>query len=392
MPKPKSSISKKISLLFSTLLCSLAVLSLIVNLLWPDRAFSVVENRPLSRFPAPSLASLQSGQWQKGVTDWFSDQFIGRDAWFHIHYLMSKMTGIQKIEDVYLGQNCLIQQAPSMDEEMMLHKARAINAFYSVYPLETMVLIAPTAEWIEKSRLPRFVEPLNQEEALRFLFDQLGPKIEMPDLNAHMEEYASYYLYYRTDHHWTSLGAWQAARIILESQKIETSLDQYDCYPVSSGFRGTLASRTGSLFLKDTIDLYVAKDNPDYLVVYNNDGIRLPTIYDDEALERKDQYEVFFGGNDALVQITTQSSSDRHLLIFKDSYANSVIQFLLPYYRSITMVDPRYYYDDLTRLMSSSMITDVLYLYSYSTFQTDRALMDVLESAVQIKSSQNAQV
>ena len=135
--------------------------------------------------------------------------------------------------------------------------------------------------------------------------------------------------------------------------------------------------------MKDTIDIYVAKNNPDYLVTYNNDGNPVPTIYDDEALHRKDQYEVFFGGNDSLVQINLNTDSTRHLLIFKDSYANSMIQFLLPYYRSITIVDPRYYYDDITRLIESDMITDVLFLYNYNSFQTDTSLLDVLNSAIQ---------
>lgn len=198
-----------------------------------------------------------------------------------------------------------------------------------------------------------------------------------------LEKNQNKYQYYKTDHHWTSLGAYHAAKQFLKSQGMEIAYSDYERMPVSNSFRGTLESKTGSVFLKDTIDIYVAKNNPDYLVTYNNDGNPVPTIYDDEALHRKDQYEVFFGGNDSLVQINLNTDSTRHLLIFKDSYANSMIQFLLPYYRSITIVDPRYYYDDITRLIESDMITDVLFLYNYNSFQTDTSLLDVLNSAIQ---------
>ena len=72
----------------------------------------------------------------------------------------------------------------------------------------------------------------------------------------------------------------------------------------------------------------------------------------------------------------------KSLLIFKDSYANSFVQFLLPYYERIVLVDPRYYYEDVGSLSKSEAITDVLFLYSMNTFATDSSLADVLEQAV----------
>lgn len=373
---------KKASSLFGMLASGLVIVALVLNLLWPDRARSMVENRPLAGFPAPEMQTLAKGKWQNALNDWFSDQFVGRDSLFAIDYLIKKLSGVKIIDDVFLGHQMLIQQASPKDETILDRKAQAINHFFKMYPLHTMIGLVPGAQWVERSHLPSFVVPVDQPADITEFISRLDPSIQGLDISKNLEQVKDEYVFYKTDHHWTSLGAWQGASALLQACQIEPDLSAYDRYPVSNTFEGTLQARTGSIFLKDTIDIYVAKNNPDYLVMANNDGVYESTIYDQEALAGKDQYEVFLGGNDALVQISANTpDSNRHLLVFKDSYANAMIQFLLPYFRTITIVDPRYFYDNIDRLMEANMITDVLYLYSYNTFQTDTTLADVLESA-----------
>lgn len=383
MKKNKNLLKHRLTLVFSLGFSFILVFGLILNLVWPDRSHSDVENRPLQTFPALSLNGLKSNSWSDEVSDWFSDQFVGRDLFFHLNYLLKKGTGIREIDGVYLGKRTLIQNTSPYDADLMNQKAQAIQTFHSLFPLNIYIGIAPTAAQINQNRLPAFAQTADEKKAIQDFYSLLPEEIQKLDIEGVLEKNKEDYLYYRTDHHWTSLGAYQAASVFLQAQEINVSSNDYDCLPISNNFRGTLESKTGSVFLKDDIDIYVAKNNPDYLVTYNNDGKPVPTIYDDGALKQKDQYEVFFGGNDALIQISIDTDSDRHLLIFKDSYANSVVQFLLPYYRTITIVDPRYYYDDINRLIEADMITDVLFLYNYNSFQTDTSLLDVLNSANQ---------
>ena len=101
-------------------------------------------------------------------------------------------------------------------------------------------------------------------------------------------------------------------------------------------------------------------------------------MYESSALDQKDQYEVFFGGNHSRIDITTPLDENKNLLIFKDSYANCLIPFLQPYFRSIIVIDPRYYYDDIDSLITDNSITDILFLYNVDTFMTDTSLADVL--------------
>lgn len=99
------------------------------------------------------------------------------------------------------------------------------------------------------------------------------------------------------------------------------------------------------------------------------------------ALKQKDQYELFLGKNQALIQIETDSPYlGRHLLLLKDSYANSLVQFLLPYYRTITVVDPRYFYGDIDVLLSSYSISEIMYVFGEDSLTTDNSLSSVLDT------------
>jgi hypothetical protein len=162
---------------------------------------------------------------------------------------------------------------------------------------------------------------------------------------------------------------------------IENPIDSYEEYTVTESFSGTLASSTGYHGAQDSIEVYAPVDTEvNYLVTDSDNVEKRISLYDMDALEEKDKYQVFFGGNHALVDITTTNDTDRSLLIFKDSYANSFVPFLLPYYSEIIMIDPRYYYDNVERVIENYDITDVLFLYNMDTFMTDNSLADVLVS------------
>ena len=131
-----------------------------------------------------------------------------------------------------------------------------------------------------------------------------------------------------------------------------------------------MANKTGSLKIKDEIDIYVPKTETDYVVTDESTNKKSRTIYHSEALETKDNYAVFMGGNKSLFHINIDNDSKKHLLLIKDSYANSLIPFLIPEYESITVVDPRYY----------DLITDVLFMYNSNTFVQDTSLADMLQT------------
>ena len=154
----------------------------------------------------------------------------------------------------------------------------------------------------------------------------------------------------------------------------------YDVYTVTDSFEGTLSSKSGSHAVKDPIEIYTAQGfDMAYYVTYP-DQEKVSSLYRRECLDVKDKYTVFFGGNHPQLEISTTANNDRKLLIFKDSYANCFVQFLVPYYEKIIMVDARYYYDSIESTITSQSITDILFLYSADTLVKDTSLADVLSA------------
>ena len=207
------------------------------------------------------------------------------------------------------------------------------------------------------------------------------PDVRTANLTEALRSRRSEPLYYRTDHHWTSL----AARYAFETLSAQLDLQpvrSYTVYPVSDSFEGTLAAKTGSHAALDTIEIYVPDTDVQYAVTYADTQTTICSLYDRAKLAEKNQYEVFFGGNHARVDIQTTADTGRTLLLLKDSYANCFVQFLTPYYDRILMIDPRYFYDDLGALLRRERVTDALILYNYNTFVQDHALSVVLQSAL----------
>ena len=130
--------------------------------------------------------------------------------------------------------------------------------------------------------------------------------------------------------------------------------------------------------------VYLPKEEgtgPEVVVSYVEEQEKKATLYDTSKLKEKDKYAMFLGGNSGLIDIRTTADSTDRLLIVKDSYANSLMPFLMPYYREIFMVDPRYYYGDIHEIMENNKITSVLFLYNGNTFVEDNSISGVLENA-----------
>ena len=148
---------------------------------------------------------------------------------------------------------------------------------------------------------------------------------------------------------------------------------------MTDSFNGVLASKSGvGLDEKERIDIYVPTEGDDDVVVnYVDEGKKRTSLYDSSKLETRDKYGVFFGGNTSVMDIRTVSTSQKRLLVVKDSFADCFIPFLTPYYREIVVVDPRYYSGTMADIMDTYRITDVLILYSGNTFMTDNNISGV---------------
>lgn len=350
---------------------------MILNLVVFDGSYSYVENRPLKALPFPYWSTLVNGRYGQDMENYVSDQFVGRNFFFHANYCIRKLAGQREINEVFLGKNALLAQNPMPEEDLSALQVDAIHRFSQTLALPAAVQVVPSAATIQPQKLPAFATLNDETPVLDSIYSSLTT--QKADVRADLAAHQNEYLYYKTDHHWTSLGAKYGAMNLLAAMGKSMNAEDFENLKVSDSFQGTLASKTGSFLLEDEIYICPDKANTDYLVTWD-DGSRTTSIYHQEALKQKDQYELFLGKNQGLVHIETMAQNPDNLLLFKDSYANSMIQYLLPYFQNIYIVDPRYYNDDLGFILVAGNITQLAFVFSSANFITESSLGDVLES------------
>ena len=357
-------------------------LFLIINVIVPDREKSVQENRMLATKPKFRLSSLISGDYDEKFEAYMDDQFVGRDMWRKLKVTVDRIGGSRLENGVYIGTNGqLLEQIEVADENHLAANIKAIKSFSeSQSKIPVRMMLVPDAANVLNHSLPSLAKPEDQTQMFSMVRKDLGDSVEWIDVSTELNKHKTEKIYYKTDHHWTTLGAFYAFQAAAPSLGIEGDLSgKYVSYAVSDSFNGMLASKSGvNLGEKEQIDIYVpTEEDTDLIVDYVDEGKRSTSLYDSSKLKEKDQYTVFLGGNSFLLDIRTVSTSTKRLLLVKDSFANSFIPFLTPYYREIVVVDPRYYSGTINDLMDSYRISEVLFLYSGNTFFKDNNISGV---------------
>lgn len=357
-------------------------LFLIINVIVPDREKTVQENRMLATKPKFRLSSLISGDYDEKFEAYMDDQFVGRDMWRKLKVTVDRIGGSRLENGVYIGTNGqLLEQIEVADENHLAANIKAIKSFSeSQSKIPVRMMLVPDAVNVLNHSLPALAKPEDQTQMFSMVRKDLGDSVEWIDVSTELNKHKTEKIYYKTDHHWTTLGAFYAFQAAAPSLGIEGDLSgNYVSYAVSDSFNGMLASKSGvNLGEKEQIDIYVpTEEDTDLIVDYVDEGKRSTSLYDSSKLKEKDQYTVFLGGNSSLLDIRTVSTSTKRLLLVKDSFANSFIPFLTPYYREIVVVDPRYYSGTINDLMDSYRISEVLFLYSGNTFFKDNNISGV---------------
>ena len=357
-------------------------LFLIINIIVPNKEKSVQENRMLATKPKFRLSSLISGDYDEKFEAYMDDQFVGRDMWRKLKVTVDRICGSRLENGVYIGRNGqLLEQIEVADENHLAANIKAIKSFSeSQKKIPVRMMLVPDAANVLNHSLPALAKPEDQTQMFSMVRKDLGDSVEWIDVSTELNKHKTEKIYYKTDHHWTTLGAFYAFQATAPSLGIEGDLSgKYVSHAVSSSFNGMLASKSGvNLGEKEQIDIYVpTEEDTDLIIDYVDEGKRSTSLYDSSKLKEKDQYTVFLGGNSSLLDIRTVSTSTKRLLLVKDSFANSFIPFLTPYYREIVVVDPRYYSGTINDLMDSYRISEVLFLYSGNTFFKDNNISGV---------------
>lgn len=368
---------------------------MVINIIKRDKSFSESENRVLAKRPELSWESIKSGKYMTEFENYVSDQFAFRNQWITLKLYEDKLLGKRESNGVYLGKKGYLMEVPNEpDWENVKRNVESMDAFAEKHgDIPVYMSFAPNASYILKDKMPYGAPARDQAADIREVNKMAGDTLKKIDLTNVLNKHRQEAIYYKTDHHWTSLGAYYAFSEIAKEMNIENIAGGYNIYTVADNFQGTLASKSGYHGSEDVVQVYEPKGiETDYIVMYVEEGKKSTSLYESECLNDKDKYTVFFGGNHARVDISTTQKERKNLLLFKDSYANCMVQFLLPYYQNIVMIDPRYFYDSVENIIQSYSITDVLFLYNVDTFLGDNSIADVLtEETKEEKKKENAE-
>ncbi len=346
------------------------------DLLKADRLFSETENRVLAQKPKLSLEGILSGSYEKEYEAYATDQFIHRDTWVMLKTRMDILLERKAIKGVYLAEDgSLIEQhlPQNYDQAMADKRVGLLRELTERYP-QTLVMLAPTADNIQSYKLPPYAVSYDQRQLLSQVKEAVGEE-RVIDLFPILEEHREEPVYYRTDHHWTTLGAYYA---YLEwARKVgypPRSYDPKDLQTVSDTFLGTLHSRINLPMEADKIQIFPRTNNRKVKITYDfakeDDSYYVPSY-----LEGKNQYGYFLDDNHAFIEIeTAYAANGKELFIIKDSYANSLIPILAPHYEKIYVLDLRYYNGSLFSLMEQYVThsrVSVLVVYNCIHFLED---------------------
>ena len=381
--KRKLDRKKTMAMLF---LVMLGVICL-VNLFSKDKEYSEKENRMLQQKPEISLYGIESGRWMKEYESYRSDQFVGRNFWVSLKTKVDLLAGKRESNGVFKGKDSyLLEDIKEPDQEQLSQNLEAIKEFESGYQnVPFYVMLVPNAANVLSDKLPPFAVVEDQKQIFDDIQNELDEYIHWVDVSQILKKHKSEVIYYHTDHHWTTLGAYYAFQELAASMELDISkISTMKPYAVTNDFNGTLSATSGyETGYEEPIYIYASEqteDMPEVDVNYVNEKKKTATLYDTSKLEEKDKYAVFLGGNYPLIDIRTTADTTDRLLLIKDSYANCMIPFLTPYFREIVVVDPRYYYGDIKELMEENDFTSVLFLYNGNTFVEDNSISGVLQN------------
>ncbi|WP_251862549.1 DHHW family protein [Clostridium sp. Marseille-Q2269] len=356
---------------------------LIINAISKDKTFSVVENRNLKTKPKFSLENLINNQFTKKYEEYISDQFIFRNLWINIKSSTEKLMGKKENNDVYIGHDdYLIDKFKKPDQEDVDEKIKAVNTFVkNNSSLSNYIMIVPTKIKVLEDRLPKFAPSYDEVKYINDFYGSLDKNIKRINVFDALNKNKDKYIYYRTDHHWTTEGAYYAYLEFCKKSKIKPKFDkEYNIDKVSNSFYGSLYSRSGISDIEpDDINVYLPKQEENIIINYIEEKKKSVSLYNAEDLNTKDKYTLFTDGNHPVIKIQTSSKSNKRLLVIKDSYANSFIPFLTSHYSDILVVDLRYYANKIEDLIKDNNITDTLILYNASTFFEDESILDISE-------------
>lgn len=355
--------------------------------LLPKQTFSEMENRSLQRTPQLTLDNLFSKKFAEDTESFVTDHFPFRNEWVSVKSTMEQLRLQQENNGIYKGKDgYLFEKFEMPDYELVTKLIGAVNTFAGKHAkAHTTFMLAPTSIGMYPDKLPWLASAYPQAKVNGIITDQLKQTEGLKVIDGfdflRPAAYGASPIYYHTDHHWTTYGAYLAYKAYAEKLGWEPKTESdFNVETVTDSFLGSYHTKSqwGGL-TPDSVQVYLPKQPVESEMYIADNDVTLTGLYDSSFLAKKDKYSYFLGGVHALMTITTRLEPEdvdlSKLLVIKDSYAHSVLPFLALHVPEIHVIDLRYFNGSISDYMAANDIRDVLMLFNTETFVSNRELL-----------------
>ncbi len=367
----KHSLRDRISvILLAAFLCILAVWGVVRT---PD-ATSKSERRKLAQFPKLTLSTVLDTSAMEDLESYSLDQFPLRESFRTLNSILRRYVFLQRdVNGVYLADGSVGKIEYPLSESSITTAAVKINIIYERYVqgsgCKAVLAVVPDKNYYlaDKNGYPA----MDYNRLYELIEEGLTSSIERVDLRELLDGSD----YYVTDTHWRQERLASVAQRLAAAFDLDRTLadESYESHTLSP-FYGVYYGQAALPLKPDTLT-YLTNNELAACTVYNYETGKTTGVYQEELFNGTDGYDVYLSGACPLLTIENpQATSGRKLIVFRDSFASSLIPWLIPSYESITLVDLRYMTTDAVGGFVDFSDADVLFLYSTLILNSSQTL------------------
>ena len=327
----------------------------------PAKEVSDAERRPLKQIPELSASTLLSGKFMTEFEDYTLDQFPLRDGFrtvkslFHYYVL-----GQKDNNGIYIADGYAVKQEYPLNETSVNHALKRFNFLHSKYLKGSniyMAIVPDKGYYLAEENSQLALD----YEALFAMMEEGMPWATHVDLTGTLSADS----YYRTDTHWRQEMLLPAAGALCDAMGVTApKAEDFSQIKLDRPFYGVYYGQAALPMDPDDL-VYLQSDLLKGCTVTNFENGKRTQIYDMNKLSSKDLYDVFLSGATALLTIDNpNASTNRELIVFRDSFGSSMIPLLVQDYRTVTVIDIRYVQPEFLGQVVNFHGQDVLMLYS----------------------------
>ena len=397
--------NNKIHIVNIVVFCILLLAGGVASLAMKKEKVSLMENRTLASFPEYSDSMLWSGKYFRKINEYYADNFPLRDQWMSVSNKFRNIIGFKSSEiTIYGGVDNpeanekpdtlvdKINDGPLPDDGavgekkkgVFVFKSRAFEMFgggpgigktyadvinsynqlLSPQGIQVYNLIIPVALEFELTEKYAKMQKPNRP-AIENIYNSEDANIKKVWAIDSIRQHRNEYIYFNTDHHWTSLGAYYAYKAFcVQAGLTPVNIDTVT-FKVKPSFLGSLYRLTRDPSLEknpDSVRYFLFRDSVNFYIGSNQIGSWSKSKMYGEGAKGSNSYSVFLQGDLPIVKMETQHKNGRKIAIVKESYGNAFAPFLINNYEKVIVVDQRYYTGDFIKMLKAEGINELLFI------------------------------